>query len=98
MARPIYLIDQKSAQVAVLDVHDCNGHFEGTISLDPAPPALRQMFEQFEEVVEGQMFTLLDDIEAKIAALPLRVVLEDGKVACVADLQVFPSRKAVSLR
>ncbi|SRR6266540_2864622 len=96
--RPIYLIDQSSARVAALDVQFRDDHFEGTISLDATPPQLRELFEQFEGIVEGQMFSLLDDIEEKIAAVPLRVVFEDGAEADVVDLQVFPSTNAVSFK
>jgi hypothetical protein len=96
--RPIYLIDQQSAQVATLDVRFRDDHFEGTIALETTPLYLRKLFERFEEVVEGQMFSLLDDIEEKIATARLRVLLENGAEACVTDLQVFPSTQAVSLK
>lgn len=93
---PTQLIDQSSSQVAVLNVQFRNGHFEGTIDLTPTPPELRRLFEQFEEIVEGQMFSLLDDIEEKIGTIPLRAVLTDGTQAYIGDLQVFPSTKSVS--
>lgn len=94
--RPTNLIDASSARVAALDVRFHDGHFEGAISLDATPPHLRQLFEQFEEIVEGQMFSLLDEIEEKIGAIPLRAVFDDGAEAQVADLQVFPRTRAVS--
>lgn len=94
--RPTYLIDPSSVRVATLDVRFQDGQFEGTISLDTTPPHLRKLFEQFEEIVEGQMFSLLDDIEEKIGTIPLRAVFDDGTEQYVADLQVFPSTRAVS--
>jgi hypothetical protein len=96
--KPILLIDQSATEVAVLDVRFRENHYEGTISLDGTPPQLRQLFERFEEVVEGQMFSLLDDIEEKIGTSLLRVRFDDGGEAFVADLQVFPSTKAVSFK
>src|SRR5437016_5413393 len=96
--KPIYLIDQSAAKVAALDVQFHEDHYEGTISLDATPPELRRLFEQFEEIVEGQMLSFLDDIEQKIAAIPLRVLFEDGGAADVADLQVYPSENAVSFK
>jgi hypothetical protein len=96
--RPLYLIDQDSARVATLDVLSRDDHFEGTICLDATPPHLRQLFEQFEEVVEGQMFSLLDGIEEKIESTRFRVIFEDGAEAWVTDLQVFPSTNAVSFK
>src|SRR5438876_9948020 len=79
--RPLYLIDRTSVRIASLDVQFRDDHFEGAISLDSIPLQLRQLFEEFEEIVEGQMFSLLDDIEEKIAAIPLRVVFENGAEA-----------------
>jgi hypothetical protein len=96
--RPLELIDQHSARVATLDVQFREDHFEGTICLDATPPYLRQLFEQFEEVVEGQMFGLLDDIEEKIEANRLRVTFNNAAEAWVTDLQVFPSTNAVSFK
>ena len=96
--RPLHLMDQNSARVAALEVQLRDDHFEGTISLDTLPPQLRHLFEEFEEIVEGQMFGLLDDIEERIGAVSLRAVFENGAVADVIDLQVFPSTKAVSFK
>jgi hypothetical protein len=97
MARPLYLSD-RNKRTATLDVHGCDGRFEGIISLQQAPSDLCRLFERWEEVVEGQMFSLLDDIEERIAAQDLRVVLDDGTTADVEDLQVFPSSGTVSFK
>jgi hypothetical protein len=59
---------------------------------------LRQLFAEFEEVVEGQVFSLLDQIEDRIRNVGLRVLWEDGSSTSVSDLQVFPSTGAVSLQ
>jgi hypothetical protein len=97
--KPLYLIDQSAAKVAALDeIQFRDGHYEGTISLDATPPSLRELFERFEEVVEGQTFGLLDDVEGKIAAIPFRVRFDDGAEADIADLQVFPTTSAVSFK
>jgi hypothetical protein len=42
------------------------------------------------------MFRLLDAVEERIAAIPLKVSFEDGTQSDLEDLQVFPSRLAVS--
>src|SRR5262245_7495368 len=96
--RPLYLIDSSANRLAALNVAAVGDHFVGTIALDATPPPLRALFAEFEELVEGQVLSLLDDIEARIAATSLRVVFEDGSVAPVADLQVFPSTNAVSFK
>jgi hypothetical protein len=97
-ARPIYLLDQGRNRVAALTVAFTGSHFEGTIALEHTPPQLTRLFEEYEEIVERQMFSLLDQIEEKIGAIPFKVSFEDGTEACVEDLQVFPSTRAVSFK
>lgn len=94
--RPISILDDSQVEVARLDVVYTGGHYEGSIDLASTPRHLRKLFEEYEEVVEGQMFSLLDAVEEKIGTIPLEVAFEDGTQAFVEDLQVFPSRHAVS--
>jgi hypothetical protein len=96
--QPITLVDQSAKTVAVLNVELAGHHYRGTICLDAAPPELKHLFEEFEENVEGQMFSLADEIEEKIGAIPLRVVFPNGLTAYVDDLQVYPSTKRVSFK
>lgn len=93
-----YLVDQSATKVAVLNVEPSGDGYRGTICLDAMPPDLRRLFIEFEENVEGQMFTLADEIEEKIAAVPLRVVFPNGVEAPVEDLQVYPSTGRVSFK
>jgi hypothetical protein len=44
------------------------------------------------------MFSLADEIEEKIGAIPLRVVFPNGLTAYVDDLQVYPNTKRVSFK
>ena len=96
--RPLYLADAATARLAALTVASVGDHFEGTIQTDHLPDDLRRLFAEFEEVVEGQMFSLLDQVENRIRAARLRVLWEDGADTPVSDLQVFPSTGAVSFR
>jgi len=96
--RPIYLLDQGNTRVAVFNVTCAGTHYEGTISLERTPAELRRLFEEYERIVEGQMFSLLDSIEEKIGVIPFKVTFEDGAEAYVEDLQVFPSTGAVSFK
>jgi hypothetical protein len=91
-----YLIDPSGAPIAALDVSQAGGRFDGTVALAGAPGPVRQLFAEFEEIVEGQMLSLLDQIQSRIMTLGLRVQFEDGSFAEPADLQVFPSTGAVS--
>ena len=96
--RPISLIDQSTERVASLEVGPVGDHFEGAISLDNTPPQLKQLFEEYEEIVEGQILSLLDEIEEKISRISIRAVFDNGSMADVFDLQVFPSARSVSFK
>lgn len=95
-AKPIHLLDQSRTRIASLNVTAVGPHYEGDVSLDSTPPHLMELFERYEAIVEGQMFGLLDSIEANISEAGLRVAFEDGTETYVEDLQVFPSRNAIS--
>jgi hypothetical protein len=96
--RPTYLLDQGNRRVAVLNVTFAGSHYEGTICLEDTPADLKRLFEEYEEIVEGQMFSLLDGIEEKIDGIPFKISVENGGEAYVEDLQVFPSTGAVSFK
>jgi hypothetical protein len=96
--QPMYLVDQSSKRVAVLHVAPTGDRYRGTIWLDATPAQLKHLFEEFEENVEGQMFSLADEVEEQIGMIPLRVVFANGTEAYVEDLQVYPSTQRVSFK
>jgi hypothetical protein len=96
--RHVQLADGSRAVLAVAEVADEGDHFGGTIDLRSTPAEVRALFEEFEEIVNGQVFVLLDEIQGKIGALPIRAIFDDGLEADIEDLQVFPSTGDVSFR
>ena len=94
----VQLVDQSRAVLATAQVADEGGYFGGTIDLRSTPAHLRALFEEFEEIVNGQMFVFLDEIQAKIGSLPIKAVFDDGFEVDVKDLQVFPGSSDVSFR
>ena len=96
--RPITFIDHSTARVATLEVGPVGDHFEGAISLDSTPPQLKLLFEEYEEIVEGQIFSLQDEIEEKISSISIRAVFDNGSMADVCDLQVFPTTRLISFK
>ena len=90
------LRDDFANKIAVLRVTPFGDGYRGTIDLATTPPGVRRLFERFEENVEGQLFTLADEVEAEIAALRLRVALPSGASAYVENLQVYPTTGKVS--
>ena len=94
----IKIIDPSRKVVATAEVADEGTHYGGTIDLRESPPEQRALFEEFEEVVNGQMFAFLDDVQQRLESLRLRAVFEGGQEARLTDLQVFPSTGEVSFK
>ncbi|MBX9677979.1 MAG: hypothetical protein K2X38_04385 [Gemmataceae bacterium] len=98
ITRNVRLIDQSRTVLATAQVADEGDHYGGTINLRLTPANLRALFDEFEEIVNGQMFVFLDDIQEKIGALPIKAVFDDESEVYVKDLQVFPSTGDVSFK
>jgi hypothetical protein len=94
----VQLIDPDRTVLATAVVADEGTHFGGTIDLGPAPSDLRALFEEFEEVLNSQMFVFLDEVQGKIGSLPIRVRFANGFESPVSDLQVFPRTGDVSFK
>ena len=94
--RSVQLIDQTRTVLAVAQVADEGGYFGGSIDLRFTPTPLRALFEEFEEIVNGQMFVFLDEIQEKIGSLPIKAVFGNGVEDYIKNLQVFPSTGDVS--
>ena len=94
----IQLIDGDRTVVATADVECREGCYTGPANLDRMPEPHRRMFEEYERIVNDQMFGLLDLIEDRIAAIPFLVALGDGRETPAQDLQVFPEFGTISFR
>jgi hypothetical protein len=94
----IQLVDQGQIVLAEAQVVDEGGYFGGTIDLRATPDPIRVLFDEFEEIVNGQMFAFLDEIQEKINSLRLKAVFDDGSEVPIEDLQVFPAAEDVSFR
>ena len=96
--RRVRLIDQDRMTLASAQVADDEGCFGGTVDLSSTPAPLRALFEEFEEIVDGQMFAFLDEIQGRIGASPVRAIFDDGGEFEVRDLQVYPTTGEISFR
>ena len=97
-SQTVQIEDQNRDVIAsAQDVED-EGRYSGTVDLACMPANLRQVFEEFEEIVNDQVFSLLDELEEKIAALALQVVFPGGHGAPCEDLQIYPSTRRISYR
>ena len=94
----VTIIDQSRQVVATAEVSEQGGYFAGRVDLSLMPAALQHQFEEYEEVVNQQMFSFLNELEDKIEGLLLKVVFANGNVAQLADVQIYPSTKRVSFK
>ena len=95
-ARPITLRDPSHSVLATAFVEQRGGVFAGQVDLTAMPTEWRQVFDSFEAIVNGQMFSLLDDIEDRIRSLPLTLEFENGRPVVIQDLQIFPTSGRIS--
>jgi hypothetical protein len=94
----VTLIDQGRQVIASAQVTEQDGAFVGRIDLSLMPMSLRRLFEEYEEIVNTQTFSLLDEIEEKIENLHLKGMFEDGYEATLTDVQIYPTTNKVSFQ
>lgn len=94
----VKLINQARDLLATAHVAEEGDHYGGSIDLRQIPATVRALFEEFEGIVNGQMLSFLDEIQARIGALRVRVVFPDGCEVPIQDLQVYPSTQEVSFK
>ncbi len=94
--RSVTILDGERNPVATADVEFQEGHYSGSVNVDRMPEPLRQLFEEYEEIVNGQIFSLLDQVEDRIGAIPLSVVFDDGHASRAKDLQILPKGGTIS--
>jgi hypothetical protein len=94
----VQLIDPKGNVVATANVTEKEGLFAGHVDLASMPPRLRRLFEEFEQIVNDQVFSVLDKTEDKISSLGLQAVFPGAQEVSIRDLQIFPSTNAISFR
>jgi hypothetical protein len=87
----VKLIDPSRNVLAIGHVADEGNHFGGTLDLRDTPSSVRAIFDEFEEIVNGQMFSCLDEIQATIRELGITAAFDNGREVRAGNLQVFPS-------
>ena len=92
----VHLHDAFGQVLATAVVSKDGGTFAGTVDLTSTPPDARDLFEEFEEVVNGQMLSLVDDVADRIAALHVTATLDNKWMMGVENLQVFPTEGTIS--
>jgi hypothetical protein len=92
----VQIIDSSQNVVATAEVRDEGEYYGGLVNLDRMPQPLLSQFEEFESIVIGQMFSLLDRIVAEIEPTLFTAIFEDGRKFALEDLQIYPSDLTIS--
>ena len=98
MTQTVQLIDGTRNVVAVAQVTQEDGLFSGPVDLQSMPAPMRAKFDEFEEIVNSQSFSLLDQIEDDIDRFGLKVAFSEGATHALADLQIYPRGKVLSFK
>ncbi|MBN8469543.1 hypothetical protein JYJ95_23825 [Corallococcus exiguus] len=72
--------------------------WSGDIDLSGAAPGIMSLFTEFEELVNDQVLSLLDDMETQVARLGPRFRVAGEEALPVEDLQIYPAQREVSFR
>ncbi len=75
-----------------------DGRYSGSIELSRTPAPILELFHHYEELVNGQVLSLLDDADARMDALGISFHAENQEPVRIHDLQVYPSDGVVSFR
>lgn len=94
----VRLIDSSRNLIAVAQLAEVGNIYSGSIDLRRMPAGMRALFDEFEDLVNGQMFSLAEEAEEKIESLTIKAIFENGQEFYLKDLQVFPSSGEVSLK
>lgn len=96
--RKVQLIDPSKNVLAIAQVSDEGTHFGGSVELQRMPADMRAVFNEFEDIVNGQLFSFLDEIEEKIESFRIKIVLDNGQETTIKNLQVFPATGRISFK
>jgi hypothetical protein len=96
--RSVVLVDSSGTLVCRGHVtQEPDGLWHGR--LETLAPQHLELFGRFEELIDGQVFSLLDDVMEEVERLQLRAQLAGNlSVRALVDVQIFPSIQLFSFR
>lgn len=92
------LVDSQDNLIGVVRVSAEGGLWSGEIDLSGTAPSIVSLFTRFEELVNGQMLSLLDDVQTEISQLGAKFLVPEQEALAVEDLQIYPAQRKVSFR
>ena len=98
MSQEVALIDDTGAVVGVAQVDQERELFSGSVDLRAMPADMLRKFEEFEEIVNDQTFSLVDQVQQEIERLGLKAVFGNGRQEAIDDLQIYPTDGVLSFQ
>ena len=88
--RKVELIDAQQRQMGQVTIERNKGNLIfGMFDPRPAFSAVAQLFQDFEEAVDVQALSVVDELDAKIAGLGLHLRFPNGKRVEIHDVQIY---------
>lgn len=85
------MFDSTGDAVAVLEINgQSEGWYTGRLLKRDFAPALQSALDRYDEVVENQILSLLDDALADVAAFDLKIQFSNGAPKQIFSLHVSP--------
>ena len=82
--------------VAAVKLRWADGRYSGSVDVTEMPPIVHQLFDRYNQIVENQVLSLLDEVEMDIQSLGLYAVLDGQDRVEVTDIQLFPGARQIS--
>ncbi|OJH38838.1 hypothetical protein BON30_21690 [Cystobacter ferrugineus] len=92
------LVDAQGNLIGMVRVSAEGGLWSGEIDLSGSAPSIVSLFTRFEQLVNGQMLSLVDAVETEISQLGAQFLVADEEALPVEDLQIYPAQREVSFR
>ena len=94
----IVITDAEGNVVATANVEEEGEYYKGSVNLDQMPSNILTKWEEYEDLVNDLVLSLLDEIEEKIQLDLWQVFLKDGTKLNMRICVIFPTVKVISLK
>ncbi|WP_406700727.1 hypothetical protein V5E97_18205 [Singulisphaera sp. Ch08] len=94
----ITIVDEGRNVVATGLVEFLGDCYSGSVNVDRMSDSFQKMFVEYEDVVNNQTFSILDQIEDRISSIRFSAIFEGGSEFPVKDLQIFPKGGTLSFK
>ena len=92
------IFDRQGRILAVVEVKGSPELYIGQIEKLTPDPAIKALFNDYRESVNGQLFVEVDRLDREIEELEPEMVADSGEKFRIWDLQIYPEEMSVSFR